>query len=109
MVDFENKIQELQILEQQLQTVLMEKQTFSNELREVENALLEVNKTKGEVYRVLSGAMFKVEKDEMIKELEEKKKIFDMRISAVEKRQTSLEKSLNELKNEVQKSMKKDN
>ena len=42
----ENKIAQLQMIEQNIQNVLMQKQTFQSQLIEVENALEEIEKSK---------------------------------------------------------------
>ena len=56
------RIQELQILEQNLQNLLMQKQAFQVELNEANNALGEVDKTEDEVYKVLGNVMIKTDK-----------------------------------------------
>ena len=84
-------IEELQIIEQQLQGILAQKQMFQVELQEIENALKELSKTNDEVYKILSGAMIKKDKNEMISELEERKKLIDLRISTLEKQEKIVE------------------
>ncbi len=100
-------IEELQIIEQQLQGVLAQKQMFQVELQEVENALKELSKTNDEVYKILSGAMIKSDKNEMIKELGDRKKLIELRISTLEKQEKMIEeksiKSRDRLKGSIHK------
>ena len=58
----ENKIQELQILEQTMQNVLIQKQSFQIELAETQGALEELEKTEDEVYKIIGQLMIKTEK-----------------------------------------------
>ena len=104
--EIQQKIQELQILEQHLQGFLAQKQAFQLELNEATNALDELKKTKDEVYKILSGIMLKAMKEDLIKELEEKKKLLELRINSIEKQELLLEKKSNELKNEITGEMK---
>ena len=95
------KIQELQILEQHLQNFLAQKQSIQIELNEAINAIEEINKTDEEVYKILSGVMIKTDKVSTIKDLEEKKKLLELRISSIEKQEKTLEDKSMQLKNEV--------
>lgn len=70
------KIQELQILEQNLQTFLMQKQTIQVELNEILNALTDLKKSDDEVYKLVGGLVLKSDKTVLTQELEEKRKIF---------------------------------
>jgi prefoldin beta subunit len=99
------KIQELQIIEQHLQSFLAQKQTLQIELNEATNALQELGKTSDEVYKILSGVMIKADKESTIKELEEKKKLLDLRVDSIEKQEKTLESKALEIRNEVTASM----
>ena len=57
------KIQELQILEQNLQNLIMQKQSVQIELNESLNALEELKISDDEVYKVLGGIMIKADKN----------------------------------------------
>jgi len=95
------KIEELQILEQNLQNFFMQKQSIQIELNEVLNALSEVKKTADDIYKVIGGVMIKSNKDQLIKELEEKKKILDLRIGSIEKQEKIIESKAAGLKSEI--------
>lgn len=99
--DINKKVEELQFLEQQLQNFLMQKQTVQIEVNEIDNALTELHSAEGEVYKVVSGFMMKSTKDKLVKDLEEKKKLLDARMTALEKQEKLLEKNSLELKKEI--------
>jgi len=104
--DAEKRIEELQITEQQLQGIYMEKQTLQIELNESLNAIEELKKAQGEVYKILGGVMLKSDKETLIKELEEKKKIIELRINSLDKQEKNFEEKMSKLRKEAQNSVK---
>ncbi len=104
--EMQEKIQELQLLEQNYQSLLLQKQAFQIELNETENALLEISKTKDDVYRIIGQVMLKSDKTEVEKELKEKKNLINLRIKSIETHENSLRERLEKLKNEVAKEIK---
>lgn len=101
--DASKKIDELKLLENHLQNILAQKQALQIEDNEIENALSEIKKSADDVYKVVSGFMIKSDKDSLSKELHEKKKIIEMKISAMEKQETLLEKNADDMKGEIDK------
>jgi len=95
------KIQELQILEQNLQNLSMQKQTFQIELTEVQNALSDLKKSGEEVYKIVGGLMVRSSKANLTSDLEEKKKIFEIRISSIEKQEKIFDEKSEKLKKEI--------
>ena len=95
------KIEELRILENNLHQFLMQKQTIQVELNEINNALEEVKKSSGDIYKVSSNIMLKSEKNSILKELEEKKKIFEIKINSIEKQEKIFEEKTEALRKEV--------
>ena len=53
--DTQEKIQQLQILEQNIQNILFQKQAFQFELSETENALKEVEKSQEDVFKLVGN------------------------------------------------------
>ena len=100
-----SKIEELQILQQQLQTILAQKQNIQIELQEIENALEELKNADDEVYKVFSGIMIRSEKKILSQDLEEKKKMIEMKIDSMEKQEKKLEKSVESISAEINKAM----
>tara|TARA_Y100000310_G_scaffold343942_1_gene454070 strand:+ start:3656 stop:4024 length:369 start_codon:yes stop_codon:yes gene_type:complete len=103
--DLQQKIQEIQILEQSIQALLGQKQNLQLELNEAENALIEVGKSDDEVYRIIGNAMIKSPKDKVIADLEEKKKLLDLRLSSLEKQDSALQEKAMALQQEISKEM----
>jgi prefoldin beta subunit len=97
----QEKIQELQLIEQNLQSLLMQKQAFQMELNETDNALSEVEKTKEDVFKIIGQIMLKTDKSEVEKELKEKKDIISLRLKSLEKQENSLKQRLEKLREEV--------
>jgi prefoldin beta subunit len=95
-------MQELQEIETSLQMILAEKQNIQLESGEVENALSELNQNStDEVYKILSGIMIKTNKDSLIKDLTEKKKLFDMKLESYNKNIKSFEEKSAKLRKEI--------
>jgi len=103
----EQKIQELQILEQRLQNSLLQKQAFQMELAETNSALKEVEKSHDEVYKIIGQLMIKSEKAKIQEELLSKQKILELRIRTFEKQENSLTEQVEKIRDELTKSMKK--
>ena len=103
----QNKLQELQILEQNLQGILMQKQTFQIELAESQGALEELEKSGEEVYKIIGQLMIKSDKSKMKSELEEKKKMLELRIKTLENQEKISTEKVGKLREEFMKSVKK--
>jgi len=96
------KIQELQILEQNLQGFLAQKQVMQVELNETNTGLKELNKASdSEIYKILSGIMIKAKKEELTKDLNEKKKTLELRVSSIEKQEKLIEERVKKLREEI--------
>jgi prefoldin beta subunit len=94
------KIQEMQIIEQNLQNILYQKQNFQIEASETKAALKEIEKSGDEVFKVIGNLMIKSEKDKIKNELSDKEKVLDMRLQSLEKQEKSLVERLEELRKE---------
>ena len=102
----QEKIQQLQIFEQNLQNLMLQKQAFQMELSEVENALKEIVKTNEDIYKLIGQVMIKTSKTEMEKELKQKKDIIELRIKSIEKQEKQFRGESETLREEVVKSIK---
>ena len=103
----EQKIQEMQILEQRLQNSLLQKQAFQMELAETDSAMKELEKSGEEVYKIIGQLMIKAEKGKIQEELSGKQRILELRIKTLEKQENSLSEQLGKLRDEITKSVKK--
>ena len=106
--DNSKAIEDLQVAEHSLQEVLGQKQMFQVEIQEIDNALKELKDTKDEVYRILSGIMIRSNKVELIKELDERKKIGNLRIDSIEKQEKILEEKSLKLRDRLKETIAKD-
>ncbi len=103
----EKTFEELQIYEQNLQSIMLQKQILQAELNEIINALDELEKLgEDSAFRIVGGIMVKKKKEELQKELEERKKIVELRIKNFEKHEELLKKKAEELRQELLKTKK---
>jgi prefoldin beta subunit len=102
----QEKIQELQMLEQNFQGLLMQKQAFQMEINEIENALSEVSKSKSDIFKVVGQIMIKTDREKVEKEMNQKKDLLSLRLKSIDKQESGLSKNLEELKEEVMKKLK---
>jgi len=86
---------DLQIFEHTLQQILMQKQSLHLEQNELSNALSELNKASDPVFRVIGSVMIKADKNDLKKELDEKKRVIDLKIGAMEKQESLIDLNLN--------------
>ncbi len=107
MKNTDKKIQEMQILEQNLQNLLLQKQAFQMELSETQSALKEIENSGEEVFKIIGQLMIKTDKSKIKQELSNKEKILNLRTKTIEKQETSLTEQLDKLREEVMKNVNK--
>ena len=98
--DTEQKIAQLQLMEQNLQSFLIQRQQFQSQLIEVESALKEIESSK-EAYKIVGNIMVNASKDQLKKDLEEKKNILELRIKTLEKQETQIKEKATKTQAEV--------
>jgi len=103
----EEKIGQLQMLEQNLQQSLMQRQQFTAQLSEVETALKELTATDTS-YRIIGNIMVKTEKPELEKDLKEKKEMIDVRIKSLESQENKMKEKAQKLQKEILGKIKKE-
>ena len=96
----QQKVQELQLLDQNLQAILMQKQNFQAQLIEVESALEELAKTS-KAYKIIGNIMIDSSKGEMKKDLDSKKEILSLRIKTIQAQENKLKEKATDLQQEV--------
>jgi prefoldin beta subunit len=96
-----NRIQEIQMLEQNLQNLMMQKQSFQFELSETQEALSELEKSDDEVFKIVGQLLIKSNKEKIKDELSNKEKLIELRVSSIEKQENSLSENLEKLRKEV--------
>lgn len=102
----EQKIGQLQLIEQSLQNFLLQKQTFQTQLMEIESALSEL-KEKKEAYKIVGNIMVKSNAADLKKDLEKKKEMTELRIKTLEKQEENIKEKATKLQSEILKEMKK--
>jgi len=103
----EEKIQQLQLLEQNIQNFSLQKQKFQMELVEIENALKELKDSKKETYKIVSNIMIATSPKDLKKELESKKEVISLRIKNLEKQETTISEKAKEIQKEVMEKLQK--
>ena len=75
------------------------------ESAETNSALEELEKSGDEVFKIIGQLMIKSEKSKIKEELENKKKILELRINSFEKQENSLSEKLGNIQEEITKSV----
>jgi len=101
------KIQELQMLEQSLQSFLYQKQAFQMELTETEAAIKELKDSGEDVFKIVGQLMIKTEKKKTQEELDKKHEMLNLRLKSLDKQEEELSKQAETLRAEVMKDIKK--
>lgn len=103
----EEKIVQLQLLEQNLQNLLSQKQAFQAQSLEIDNALKEIKDTKDPVFKIIGNTMVSIEKPRLEEELSSKKEILGIKIKNFEKQEKIVKEKFESLQSEVLKNIKK--
>jgi len=98
----EQILEQFQAYQQQAQNVLAQRNAFSLELRDINNALDELKKTEEEkVYKISGPLLIKSNKEEVMKELEERRDIIELRLKTLERQEAKIKEKLEELKEKI--------
>lgn len=98
----EDKIRQLNFIEQSLQSVFMQRQQFQAQLVEIDSALIELAKTNS-AYRIIGNIMVASNKEDLKKDLEEKKEVFSARLKVLEKQEAKFREDAQMLQKEIMK------
>lgn len=101
------KINQLQLLQQNLQNLVMQKQQVQNQLLEIDSALSELG-TTDKAYKIVGKIMLASSKENLIKDLNEKKEVFEIRIKNFKEQENSLQKNIEEVQKEVMEELKEE-
>ena len=99
--DVEQKIAQLQLLEQNMQNFLAQKQNFQAHELEINNAIDELGKSKGNAYKIVGSIMINSDKNKLKTDLESKREIIALRIKNLEKQETQIKEKIDKLQEEV--------
>jgi prefoldin beta subunit len=103
----QEKITQLQNLEQNINTLIAQKQQFQSQNMEIDNALSQIDDTE-KVFRIIGNIMVASSKENVKKELSEKKEIVELRLKTIDKQEDKLRSKAGELQSEVMNEMKKE-
>jgi len=102
----EQKIGQLQLMEQNLTNFITQKQNFQNQLFEIENALKELESCKDKTYKVIGTVMIASEKKELMKDLNEKKSMVELRIKSLEKQEKAIKDKATGMQKDIMSKLK---
>lgn len=97
----ESKVQEISFIEQNLQGMLFEKQAIDIERSEVDSAIEEIKKSEEKVFKIVGNILVATDKEKVLQELEEKKKLLEFQLNTLEKQEEIFSKKITELRKEV--------
>lgn len=86
----------MQLIQQNLQNILMQKQQFQMQLNEIESALKEL-KDSEKAFKIVGNLMIASKKDELEKDLNEKKKTIELRIKNLESQEEKFKNKVQEM------------
>ena len=102
-----NKLEEMQILEQNLQNLLYQKQAFQMELSETQASIKEIEESKEDVFKIVGQLMIKSDKKKVLDDLSSKEKLLELRIKSIEKQENSFLEKMESVKGEILEGNKK--
>jgi prefoldin beta subunit len=95
---FQDKLGQLQLVQQNMENFGMQRQQFQQS--EIDAALVEVRNSP-QSYKMIGNIMVLVKKEDLIKDLEEKREMLGIRISTIEKQEEKLRVKFEELQQEM--------
>jgi len=100
---FKEQLGRLGQLQQSLQAIQMQKQQVEVEIVEIDKALEELKKITGEdaVYKSAGPVLIKANRDDVVKELEEKKELSNTRVMVLTKQETRVKENLKEIQTKI--------
>ena len=101
-----DKINQLQLLQQNLQSLSQQKQQMQEQLVELDSALNEVKSTE-KAYKIVGKIMIATSKDSLQKDLEQKKEVAEIRLKNFTKQEDALQQSMKDIQKLVMDELKK--
>lgn len=105
----QNQLAQLQQVQQQAQALMQQKGQVELLLKETEKALEELQKTEDDavVYRAAGELLIKAKKDEVAKDLEEKKDSLDIRLKTLARQEERIQAKFTQLQDQIKQSIGK--
>ena len=98
--EMQQKMQDMQIFEQNLQSLLIQKQNIQVQLSEINAALIELKSVK-EAYKMIGGLMVVSKKEDLVDSLNQKKKMFELRLKKIEEQEQKLQEKVQKLQSNI--------
>ncbi|MDA4111333.1 MAG: prefoldin subunit beta [Thaumarchaeota archaeon] len=95
-------------LQQNLQTIMLQKQQVDAEASEVDRAVAELKKASetDAVYKSAGNILVKAKKDDLLKDLEERKELANTRSTVLGKQETRVRENIKELQAKIEEALK---
>ncbi len=99
----QNQLAQLQQIQQQAQALMQQKSQVEMVLRETERALEELKKTEDNaiVYKAAGELLVKANKEEVLKDLEEKKDSLDVRMKSLARQEERIQSRFTQLQDQL--------
>ena len=104
--DLQKKLAEFQDLQRQLQMVSGQKQQLIMQVEEIKMAEGELAKSDKTVYRYVGPLLIETNKADAGSDLKDKRELFEMRVSVLEKQETKMRPNYDLLRNELEKALR---
>ena len=104
----QQKMQDMQVFEQNLQSLSMQRQSFHAQLSEMDDALNELKPAK-EAYKLVGGIMVLSKKEDLIISLNQRKKMFELRLNKISEQEKGIQEKANKLKSDILSEMESKN
>ena len=102
------KINQLQLLQQNIQTLQSQKQQMQEQLTELHSAITEL-KTTNKAYHIVGKIMLATPKEKLLADLEEKKDLYTLRIKNYTEQEEKIKKNIEQAQKEVMEDLRKGN
>ncbi|MDG7000829.1 MAG: prefoldin subunit beta [Nitrososphaerota archaeon] len=95
-------------LQQNLQAILVQKQQLDVESAEVDRAIIELKKASDSdaVYKTAGNILVRAKKDELVKDLEERKELSSTRSTVLAKQEQRVRENIKELSSKIEGAIK---
>ncbi|MCD1296140.1 prefoldin subunit beta [Methanocella sp. CWC-04] len=105
----QNQLAQLQQVQQQAQALVQQKGQVEMLLRETETALEELNKVEDDatVYKSAGELLIKAKKEDVLKDLEEKKDSLDVRLKSLARQEERIQARFQQLQEQIKQSLSK--
>ena len=97
--------EQLQLLQQSLQNILLQKQQIQNQILEYNSALQELKTTEA-AYKIVGKIMLATSKEELTKDLNEKKEVAEVRLKNFIQQEQRLQQEVEALQKKVVEELK---